>query len=394
MGLLDFWKSNKVFVERDRNGNFAYSFLDQDGFKNSEKYLDISLSNPVIIAIIALRSKIFSQMKITHLNASGKPIENSEIIKLLKQPNYFQSQEDFLFQLMWFMSAVGTNITYKVQGSQSINSIYNLVPSEIDFNDTHKVKSFLYTKAEQKAHEEQTIKYKLDNQEYKLKIKDLTFVFDLANGLCKNSFTSAPSRLKGISKTIENIEENLLSKNVNLKMSQKYLMASQSDGNEVQIQDSDRQDIFSKISKKSLLITNANIKAQHLVSDMKRLYLDEQLSNDALTCLNAFEMSKDILTYFSTNGGLSVSDKEQAMINYIQNSIQSDANNVMNSFASSFGLIDKGESLVASYNHLPVMQLVMKAKIDTLKAFQETLIYEAPEEQRRLSNDFKIILGL
>jgi hypothetical protein len=47
---------------------------------------------------------------------------------------------------------------------------------------------------------------------------------------------SSPSRLAGISKTIENIEENLLSKNVNLKMSQKYLMASQGDGNEAQIQ--------------------------------------------------------------------------------------------------------------------------------------------------------------
>ncbi len=393
MGLLDFWKGKNFNVERDRNGNFTYSFLDQDGFKNSEKYLDISLTNPVIIAIIALRSKIFSQMKITHLNASGKPIENSEILKLFKQPNYFQSQEDFLFQLMWFMSATGTNITYKVQGTQTINSIHNLVPSEVDFNDTHKVRSFLYTKAEQKAYEDKTIKYKLDNQEYKLKMKDLTFVFDLANGLCKNSFISAPSRLKGISKTIENIEENLLSKNVNLKMSQKYLMTSQGDGNEAQIQDSDRKDIFSKIAKKSLLITNANIKAQHLVSDMKRLYLDEQFSSDALTCLNAFEMSKDILNYFS-NGSSTYENKEKAMLDYVQNSIQSDANNVMNSFASSFGLIDKGESLKASYNHLPVMQLVMKAKIDTLKAFQETLIYETPEEQKKLSNDFKLILGL
>jgi hypothetical protein len=393
MGLLDFWKNRKVYVERDRNGNFTYSFLDQDGFKNSEKYLDISLTNPIIIAIIALRSKIFSQMKITHLNTSGKPIENSEILKLFRQPNYFQSQEDFLFQLMWFMSATGTNITYKVQGTRTINSIYNLVPSEIDLNDTHKVKSFLYTKSEQKAYEEKIIKYKLDSQEHKLKIKDLTFVFDLANGLCKNSFISAPSRLKGICKNIENIEENLLSKNVNLKMSQKYLMVSQGDGNESQIQEKDRNDIFSKIAKKSLLITNANIKAQHLVSDMKRLYLDEQFSADALTCLNAFEMSKDILNYFS-NGASTYENKEKAMLDYVQNSIQSDANNVMNSFASSFGLIDKGESLIATYNHLPVMQLVMKAKIDTLKAFQETLIYETPEEQRKLSNDFKLILGL
>jgi len=167
----------------------------------------------------------------------------------------------------------------------------------------------------------------------------------------------------------------------------------QGDGNEAQIQSADRKDIFSKIAQKSLLITNANIKAQHLVSDMKRLFLDEQFSADALTCLNAFDMSKDVLNYFS-NGSSTYENKEKAMLDYIQNSIQTDANNTMNSFASSFGLIDKGESLQATYNHLPVMQLVMKTKIETLAAYQGTLIYETPVEQKRLSDDFKLILGL
>lgn len=393
MGLFDFWKGNSVNVERDRNGVFTYSFLDQSGFTNSDKYLELSLSNPVLLAIIALRSKIYSQMKISHIGANGNPIENSSIVKLFKQPNYFQSQEDFLFQQMWFLSANGTNLTYKVDALSVTKAIYNLLPSEIDLNNTHKVKSFIYTKAELKSYGDRKIKYSLDGQSIDISIKDLIPTYDLANGLTCNSLMSSPSRLKGISKTIQNIEENLLSKNVNLKMSQKYLMASQGDGNEAQIQEGDRNDIFSKVAKKSLLITNANIKAQHLVSDMKRLFLDEQFSADALTCLNAFDMSKDILNYFS-NGSSTYENKEKAMIDYVQNSIQTDANNTMNSFASSFGLIDKGESLVATYNHLPVMQLVMLAKVNTLKAFQETLIYETPEEQKRLSDEFKLILGL
>lgn len=393
MGLFDFWKGNSVNVERDRNGTFTYSFLNQSGFTNSDKYLELSLSNPVLLAIIALRSKIYSQMKISHIGANGKPIENSPIIQLFKQPNYFQSQEDFLFQQMWFLSANGTNLTYKVDALSVTKAIYNLLPSEIDLNNTHKVKSFIYTKAELKSYGDRKIKYSLDGQSIDIAIKDLIHTYDLANGLTTNSLMSSPSRLKGISKTIQNIEENLLSKNVNLKMSQKYLMASQGDGNEAQIQDRDRNDIFSKISKKSLLITNANIKAQHLVSDMKRLFLDEQFSNDALTCLNAFDMSKDILNYFS-NGSSTFENKEKAMLDYVQNSIQTDANNTMNSFASAFSLIDKGESLVATYNHLPVMQLIMLAKVNTLKAFQETLIYETPQEQKRLSDEFKVKLGL
>jgi hypothetical protein len=392
MGLFSFLGRN-INVERDRTGMFTYSFLENDGFINSTKYLDLSLTNPVLMSIIALRCKIYSQMKITHLNSAGNPIENSEVLRLLKQPNYFQSQEDFLFQQMWFLSATGTNYTYKVNALNTTKSIYNLLPSEIDLQNSQKVKSFITTKQELNAYGDRKIKYKLDGQIFEIALKNIIPTYDLANGLSCNSLMNSPSRVSGISKTLENIEENLLSKNVNLKMSQKYLMASQGDGNEAQIQQSDRNDITSKISRKSLLITNANIKAQHLVSDMKRLFLDEQFSNDALTCLLAFDMSKDILNYFS-NGASTYENKEKAMLDYIQNSIQSDANNTMNSFASSFGLIDKGESLKASFDHMPVMQLVMKTKIETLKLYQETLIGYSESEQRKLSDEFKLTLGL
>jgi len=392
MGLFSFLGRN-INVERDRTGMFTYSFLENDGFVNSTKYLDLSLTNPVLMSIIALRCKIYSQMKITHLNSAGNPIENSEVLRLLKQPNYFQSQEDFLFQQMWFLSATGTNYTYKVNALNTTKSIYNLLPSEIDLQNSQKVKSFITTKQELNAYGDRKIKYKLDGQIFEIALKNIIPTYDLANGLSCNSLMNSPSRVSGISKTLENIEENLLSKNVNLKMSQKYLMASQGDGNEAQIQQSDRNDITSKISRKSLLITNANIKAQHLVSDMKRLFLDEQFSNDALTCLLAFDMSKDILNYFS-NGASTYENKEKAMLDYIQNSIQSDANNTMNSFASSFGLIDKGESLKASFDHMPVMQSVMKTKIETLKLYQETLIGYSEAEQRKLSDEFKLTLGL
>jgi hypothetical protein len=143
MALFGLFNRN-INVERDRTGMFTYSFLDNDGFVNSTKYLELSLNNPVLMTIIALRCKIYCQMKITHLNSAGNPIENSDVLKLLKQPNYFQSQEDFLFQQMWFLSATGTNYTYKVNALNTTRSIYNLLPSEIDLQNSQKVKSFVW----------------------------------------------------------------------------------------------------------------------------------------------------------------------------------------------------------------------------------------------------------
>jgi hypothetical protein len=42
---------------------------------------------------------------------------------------------------MWFLSATGTNLTYKVDALNETKAIYNLLPSEIDLKETHKVKS-------------------------------------------------------------------------------------------------------------------------------------------------------------------------------------------------------------------------------------------------------------
>jgi len=392
MGLFNLW-GKSINVERDRTGTFTYSFLENNGFSNSGNHLNSSLTNPILLAIIALRSKIYSQMKITHLDGSGKPIENSEIIKLFRQPNYFQSQQDFLFQQMWFLSATGTNLTYKINALSQTKSLYNLIPSEIKLNDTHKLKKFISTQKDITAYEQRKIIYTLEGDTFNIELKDLIPTYDLANGLTVNSLMSSPSRLNGISKVIENIEENLLSKNVNLKMSQKYLISSEGDGNQAQIQDGDRRDILSKVSAKTILMTNIAVKTQHLVSDMKRLYLDEQFSNDALTCLLAFDMNRDILNYFS-KGASTHENQSQGFINWIQNSIQNDADNTMNSFASSFGLIDNNESLRASFDHLPVMQLVMKTKLETLQLYINTLADYPVESKVKLIDEFKLTLGL
>lgn len=371
MGSFNFL-GRRFAVERDRNGVFTYTFMRNDGFQPNKNYLEWSLENPVLLAILALRCSVYSQMKIIHVNTNGEEVKNSPYVKLLKQPNYFQSQEDFLFQEMWFKSVDGTCLTYQVKALSEVKALYNLIPQSTDYIKTNKLKKFITTKADFKSFGEQTIKYTLDGQEHNFKIDDLIASYDLANGLTCDSFMRSPSRIKGIEKVLCNIDENTKAKNTNLKMTQKYLVANKSTGNEAQIQDGDRKDIFDKISRKDVMITNAAIEAKHLVSDMKRLYLDEQFSSDALTCVLAFGMSRDVLNYFS-NGASTYDNEEKAMQNYIQNMVQPDADKRMNSFNAQWGLIDKGEKLIASYAHLPVMAGIVNEKIATLKSMQETI---------------------
>lgn len=388
-------------VERNRAGQFIYSFLDDNsGFTNSDKYLDLMLNNPVLLTIGLLRSRIYSQMQIKHVNSKGIEIENSPYIKLLNTPNYFQSREDWLFQQMFFLSAVGTNFVYEIKPftNDLPKAIYNLVPSEIEFNNAHKIDKFIVTDKDKKAFGERVIKYTLDKKVYYLKLNTLTPLYDLSNGLTNNSFFTSPSRLKGNTKVVENIEQNLYSKNKNLKMSQKYIGLNKSTGNEAQIQDKDRKSIEGKIEANSLILSNANVDVKHLVSDFKKLYLDEQFADDANKLLLAYEMNKNVLNYFAKDS--TFENQNQGFISWIQNSIQTSADNNMNSLAQQWGLFERGERLVASYDHLPVMQSVMNEKIKSFTEMQNAIkigiengtITQA--EAKQMSDAFKLKLKL
>jgi hypothetical protein len=387
-------------VERNRLGEFRYSFLNGTDFNNSEKFLDMSLKNPVLMTICALRSKIYSQMRIEHINAQGNVIENSKYTKLLQQPNYFQSQEDFLFQQMWFLSATGNDYVYQIKPlrNELPKALYNLVPSEIDFEQVHKINKFLLSKEDIKKCGDKTIKYTLDNKVYDIKLSEIIPFYDLANGITNNSFMRSESRIKGVSKIVQNIDENLKAKYTNLQMSQKYIGKNQSDGNEGQIQAKDRSDIEKSVVKNSLVLTNANIDVKHLVSDMKKLYLDEQYADDANKILLAFEMNKNVLNYFSKDS--TFENQVQGVIYWIQNSIQTSADNFVNSLSSQWGLFEKGEKLVATFDHLPLMQQVVNEKISSFKTMQEVIKLSlengtlSTQEAKKMSDSFRLKLKL
>jgi hypothetical protein len=387
-------------VERNRLGEFSYSFLNGEDFNHSTKYLEMSLSNPVLMTIISLRSKIYSQMRITHLDASGKEIQNSPCIKLLNQPNYFQSGQDFLFQQMWFLSATGNDLIYqkKAFANELPKAIYNLVPSEIDFNEVHKLNKFIVTQKDIKAYSEKIIKYTLDNTTFEIPLSDLVPLYDLSNGLTNNAFMRSESRVKAVHKVLQNIDQNIKSKHTNLQMSQKYIGKNQSNGNEAQIQQQDRNSIERSISSNSLVLTNANVDVKHLVSDMKRLYLDEQFADDANKVLLAFELNKNVLNYFAKDS--TFENQNQGVISWVQSSIQTSADDLMNSLSSQWGLLERNEKLVASYEHLPIMQSVVNDKIKSFTEMQNAIKIGlengtlTTEEAKKMSDEFRLKLKL
>jgi len=380
MGLFSFFSGNKgdLSVTRDRLGNWSYMWNVNPFGKSETNFLKWSLDNPVLFAVHVTRAKLYSQMRITLIDSkTEEEIKgDSPHLKLISKPNYFQSQEDWLYQQSWFLSSSGNNIIYQkniYSNDEPPKALYNLVPSEIDYKDVLKIKKFFIQEQDIKEFEKQEIEYTLDDKKWKFKMKDIIPLYDVANGLTSNSLLKSPSRVAAISKNLMNIEENMKAKNINLKMSQKFLAKNKNNyqGTAGQLHDSDREAIERVLSDKSMQITNGDIEVQHLVMDLKKLYLDEQLGFDARVVALAFEQNENIINFALT--GNTFDNQEQGIIRYIQTAIQSDADNLMNSLTNSWGLDLKGQKLKASYNHLPIMQTMMGKKIETFNTFQDGL---------------------
>lgn len=357
------WGNSKINVIRNNDGNWSY-WLDNGTSECSKDYLTWSLEHPVLFSILALRAKMVSQARILHLDDNDKEIKNSEVLALLKNPNYFQSQQDFIFQLAFFMGATGNNYTYLPTANKTIlpKHIYNLVPNVIDWNKLDEIDSFFKTDKDFNDFNKRKIKYRLNNKDVSIEIGNLIPMYDVANGLSANTFIKSPSRVKAIERPLMNIEELLKSKNINAKMSQKFL-ASNSDnisGITTPLDKDDQTNVRNVLSTKSIQVTNGNVKVTHLVEDLKKLSLDPQIGFDAQMCLLAFGLNNDVLNYFA-GGSSTFENQEKGEIRAYQNEIQSLGDNIANSFSS--GLNIKGR-LVFSYEHLPIMQKVLVDKID------------------------------
>ena len=109
-------------------------------------------------------------------------------------------------------------------------------------------------------------------------------------------------------------------------------------------------------------------------------------------------MNKNVLNFFAKDS--TFDNQSQGIISYIQNSIQTTAKNTMNSLSQQWGLIEKGEKLVASYDHLAVMQPVVNDKITSFTEMQNAIkiaiengVMDIPTA-KKMSDEFKLKLGL
>ena len=170
MGLFSghFTFRNPFIYERLRDGTHSYTHtLNENLLDVDVKHgLKVGLTNPVLQPSLNLIARLFASARFSEVNEDGKEVENSEIVNLLKNPNLYQSQQDFLEQFIWFKYCFGFMYMYPVHpvGMRTAEktTLNNLNTAYITYGNNFKT-PIVFRKADAKNIMDQRFEYDVDN---------------------------------------------------------------------------------------------------------------------------------------------------------------------------------------------------------------------------------------
>lgn len=322
-----------------------------------------------------MRATMTSRGRICVEDLDGNELENDEFLDKIKNPNFSQSQDDFLYQHSFF-KGTGNNITRVIHRGKSktvdsVISFENLIPDQIHYNEVNKVNKFVFTNGDIKDTKSQHIKYRLDDKDIPIPLDELLFFYDISNGLTSDSRFKSPSRIESLMPALKNIEEAQKAKNINLNFSSKYIASGKSiqnknDFNQTILGSKEKEEIENILYSKDIHAIANGLEVHNLSNDFTKLLYDDSIAASMLKVSNAYGMSKDVINY-ALNGASTHENQKTAIVDWIQNSIQFEANDWANTYNDYFKYPEQGKKIVVKYDHLPVMQILEEKRMAAMK---------------------------
>lgn len=377
-------------------GSFGYTRYSDGSHYNSIKSLanfgnksntQLALCNPVLSAVLNIRANCLSKAKFYILEKDGTKNFDDASLELIKTPNAFQSQEDFIKEYELLRCIHGW-VYQKPFGAVGFipDAIFNLNPSNIEFPSSMGA-SMLWEKKEVADYLNQTFKYHDEDKVKSIAFADIIPFYDIANGLLntETSRLTSPSRIDAIIKQVVNIGLLASAENVHINSFGKELIME--DQKSTSSDDfstpatpklkEDKQDIKNKLNNKHLqnagisrtLIPDTPLAWVDMSLDAKRLAASEGMSLNASLVTQAFQVPNEIYQAYKT--GSTFENQAQAEVKFYQNAMQPVADDLASSWTTSFGDVER--PFKASFEHLPMMQDVEDKKADKVTKISKAL---------------------
>lgn len=346
-------------------------------------YLDLSLTNIALFTALDVKTSMLSRGRVSVIDIkSEKEIENDPFTKLISNPNPFQSQQDFIKQHFWF-KGLGNNVvrTIKIRDNgkaKDINNVKylnNLVPTCINWKEINKINKMVMSDKDYTSLMDKEIEYMIGDNRYPIKVADLEFFYDVSNGMTNNSLFRSKSRIDSLLPSLENIKQAQISKNINIQFSSKFIATNKGQaaagGYSRPLETDQKNEIERAMSSNGIMATNADVDIKSLANNFNQLKYDDGINADAMKVFSAYGINPDVLNWYFNKS--TYDNKNQGLLDWLQNSIQVEADDWANTWTNAFGYQEQGKKIQMTFNHLPIMKAIEVERIEFIKKKSEIL---------------------
>lgn len=331
--------------------------------------MNVAQNVPHLNVVISRGAEMFANMEVRHVDAKGKEIENSPILKFLRKPNPLQKLDSFLYEYYVFHSVYSQAFMYANKGSRLApipGALWNLPGGWMKINLTGKV----YDQIDIEGIVES---YVFTDGSRSWAPNEITHI---AQGIGMDKYR-VKTKIEALQIPLSNIVAGLKSDNIILTERGLIGFVSHDAGKDAYGStppDMKEMQRISKAYKKNTSLDSANghvqfthapVKWVPMSFDTKQLMLHEGMENYFGIVCGEMGMDRDI---FPSTKGATNENKNAGLKNTYQNTMQPLANTLMEYLSDIFGLVDRNERLLSSYDWLPVMKEDGLKSAQTLKA--------------------------
>ena len=391
---------SRLWSKGNQYYNWGFNMIDAstkfNNWANEDEKLKAILSNPAAMKVFALQCDLFSMGKLFVYDKNEKPIENDPFLEMIKKPNHFQTESQFLWDYMFYLM-LGTDYIYadsKVVSNK--NKLYHLNPAKIHWPESlnrYKDKLILSDASMRDLMKmEITYRYQYGDTQ-KIPLEKIIVNTDLTNGT--GNWWIGASRVDALYKIISNAEFVLDAENINIRYSGKFVVGAQNDLSKIGFGETEKEDLLSKVdtNEQKVWAFKSPIQIRRFVDNFAQLQLKDEYLHLYFLIGNMYGIPRDVLEAYNS---ATYENQEKARAAHVNYCFEPKGNQLMDSFESYFGYDKEGKNIYIDWSHMPFMQQFEKqrAEVEQLKINSLTSLLslgvDIKQANEYLDTNFKI----
>jgi HK97 family phage portal protein len=328
---------------------------------------------PEVSAIINMKARAFSNMLLEVVSKqSGEEIKNTDrAAKILRKPNWFQGQAEYLMQTKLFREVFGNEYPFTLVplGTQTITGLFTLPPNMVTIKILESKPYWLFSTMPDKIAYMTTFngaQHVLEQGTY-IHLNDNNATINEAN------YLSGISKLNALNMPIQNIRAAYEARNVLIEKRGALGILSNAATDEfgnAPFDDDEKIALQKELEKYGLtkdqwqiILTGLNLKWQQMAIDADKLKLFEETREDTVKICDSYGVPYELL---GSQKGTTFRNKEHAELQLYQDTIVPEAVEWIIGMNRLFKTENRSWIIKGSYDHLPIFKEDMRLNAEVL----------------------------